>query len=258
MVARGFLGPVGVLAVLCSLALPSTARAASFTVNPTQINLTAGSTSALLTLKNESAETLRFQLTVVKWDQSADGEMEMTPSEDIVFFPKLVILASHEERKVRVGTSVAFGPNEKTYRIFIEELPPADSAPSVAGVRMRTRMGIPIFLQPAKSAVSAAVDSLALNGGRVTVRVQNKGNAHFITDSVKVSGTNAQGVLVFNKVVNGWYILSGRSQLFAIPLSAAECAAAVTVDAEVKVGGSTMKSQVQKSAQGCTATAGKP
>ena len=59
----------------------------SFTVNPTQVVLTARTMSALLTLRNDSDEALRFELSMFSWDQTDSGEMRLTSSEDIVFFP---------------------------------------------------------------------------------------------------------------------------------------------------------------------------
>src|SRR4029453_2560001 len=98
------------------------AFASSFSVNPTQIYLTSKSKSAILTLRNESDETLRFQLTVFAWDQSAQGEMKLQPTSDIVFFPTLLTLGPKESRNVRVGAATPFDAVEKTYRIFVEEL----------------------------------------------------------------------------------------------------------------------------------------
>ena len=56
-----------------------------------------------------------------------------------------------EQRNIRIGTAAPPGASEKTFRIFIEELP-APAAGSSGGlpgqVTIRTRLGIPIFLGP--------------------------------------------------------------------------------------------------------------
>jgi len=57
------------------------AAAATFTVDPTQIFLSGRSGSVLLTLRNESNETLQFQLSVFAWTQSPSGEMQLEPTE---------------------------------------------------------------------------------------------------------------------------------------------------------------------------------
>ena len=61
------------------------AHAATFTVEPTQITLSGRTTSVLLTLRNESTEALRFELSAFKWAQSPSGEMQLEATEDVVF-----------------------------------------------------------------------------------------------------------------------------------------------------------------------------
>ena len=74
----------------------------------------------LLTLRNESNETLQFQLSVFAWTQSPLGQMELEPTEDVVFFPTLLTLKPKETRRVRVGSATPQDVREKTYRIFVE------------------------------------------------------------------------------------------------------------------------------------------
>src|SRR6266540_6776873 len=93
--------PILLLCVLGVLAGPRLAGASSFAVNPTQIQLSAKVSSALLTVKNESDDSLRFQITAFAWAQNAKGEMQLTPTEDVVFFPALLTLAGKQERKIR-------------------------------------------------------------------------------------------------------------------------------------------------------------
>src|SRR2546421_6591721 len=123
--------------------------ASAFKVTPVRVTF-SGPSSTLLTLKNESDQPLRFQITSFVWFQDPKGAMQLTPTEDIVFFPALLSLNPGEERKVRVAATVAAKDVEKTYRIFFEELPPLVK-PENAGaqVRILTKMGIPIFVSPA-------------------------------------------------------------------------------------------------------------
>ena len=113
------------LTAIAALLVGASASAATFSVNPTQIYLSGRTTSALLTLRNDSTETLRFQLSAFAWNQSATGEILLEPTQDVVFFPALLTLKQGEERRIRVGSTVSPGAIEKTYRIFVEELPAA-------------------------------------------------------------------------------------------------------------------------------------
>ena len=99
--ARGRVS-VGVLVGLglaLDLAAAGFVSASTFTINPIQVFLTDAAKSTVVTLHNTSAETLRFQLSVFAWGQSPAGEMLLTPTADIVFFPKLLTLGPREERK---------------------------------------------------------------------------------------------------------------------------------------------------------------
>ncbi len=143
--------------VIGAMLYAAAAHAASFTLNPTEVVLKSGSMTALLTLKNENTRPLRFQITAFKWDQDATGNIVLTETTDVIFFPKLLTLNAGEERKLRIGTTAIVGAVEQTYRLFVEELP--DDAPTTASmVRVRTRMGIPIFVQPTKASAAAGND----------------------------------------------------------------------------------------------------
>lgn len=253
--ARTF-STVGRLAAIVSCVVlwnaPTWARS-SFSVSPTRVFLTPRSTSALLTLRNEASEPLRFQLSVFAWKQSPSGEMLLTPSEDLIYFPRLVELKPSEVRKVRVGATQPFGAIERAYRIFVEELPAltAVGQQPAAGVNMRTRMGIPIFMAPAKASARGVLSPPSMERGRVSVRLDNQGTAHFIADTVRVIGQTANGTETFNKVLNGWYTLAGEGRTFEFSLTEIECRSTATIAAEGKIGARTLHSQAALDAIGC-------
>src|SRR6266513_6406857 len=136
-----------------------TLAASAFQVTPVRVTF-SGPSSTLLTLKNESDQPLRFQISSFVWSQDPKGAMQLGPTEDIVFFPALLSLNPGEERKVRVAATVAATDVEKTYRIFFEELPPLVK-PENAGaqVRILTKMGIPIFVSPGKANIDPSIES---------------------------------------------------------------------------------------------------
>ena len=230
--------------------------AAAFRVTPIQVALSSSSSSALLTLTNESSETLRFQVSAHAWTQGRKGEIELAPTQDIVFFPALLTLEAGKERKIRVGTAVPAGPVEKTYRIFVEELPaaeqPKESATPKSEVRVRTKMGIPIFLQPAaKSQVAGAIESPALVDSQLLFRVRNTGNVHFTLLSVRITGTGASGETIFEKQAEGWYVLPGGTREYEIPVPAAECARVKVFAVEAADERETMKARLEAPPGGC-------
>ena len=54
---------------------------------------------------------------------------------------------------------------EKTYRVFVEQLPDK-GGPAASGVRVLTRVGIPVYLEPPQPVASAEIASLAVAGRR--------------------------------------------------------------------------------------------
>src|SRR5580765_6954876 len=116
--SRTRLRPLAAVSFIVAMAaFAPAADAASFSVNPTQLVLSNKTASALLTLRNDSDETLRFQLSVFAWDQNTDGKLKLDQTDDIVFFPPLLTLAPRESRNIRVAAVTPLGIAEKTYRI---------------------------------------------------------------------------------------------------------------------------------------------
>jgi len=240
--------------ILAAVALlhPGEAAASTYTFNPTRVYLNASTGSALVTLKNESAEPLRMQVKAQRWAQSLDGEIQLSATEDLIVFPALLTLKPGEERKIRVATSVAFGPVEKTYRLYLVELPPTTTEKADgASVRILTRMGVPVFLQPAKPQAAALIRDLGLSNGRLMFQLVNTGNSHFLPSSVKVRGFAANGTTVADWPINGWYVLAGTARAFALPLDRPACEQVRSLLVEVSVGETVLKSPLTTPGGAC-------
>src|SRR4051812_27112319 len=91
------------------LRMSGEAFAMGVNVNPIQIYLSPAAKSAVLAIRNDGTEETRYQVTVFGWDESSEGGMVLTPTNEIVFFPKLLALKPGEQRNVRVGTAGALG-----------------------------------------------------------------------------------------------------------------------------------------------------
>lgn len=213
-----------VLLLCLALGQAETGWAATFTVNPVQVFLSPKTRSVILTLRNVSDETLRFQLDAFAWDQDARGEMSLAPTRDVVFFPALLTLTPGEERNIRVGAATPPGLSEKTYRIFVEELPPPAGTVLPPGqVRVLTKVGIPIFIEPVQPAAAARLDAARVHGGQLSFEVRNTGTVHFIVQAVKLTGYDAAGERVLEGALEGWYVLPGGTRRYELPLPAADC-----------------------------------
>lgn len=238
-------------AALLVCALP--AHASTFTVNPTRVTLSEATSSALLTVKNAGDEPVRVQVTFKAWTQSPLGEMQLAPTSDLIVFPTLFELQPGTERTVRVARATPPGTIEKTYRVFVEELPPVSEDGSARpGIRMLTRMGIPVFIQPARPVARAALKALALDGGRLSFTLENLGNVHFMPGEVTVQGYAADGRPLLIRTTQGWYVLAGGTRRFEVTFDAPACTDVRRLGVEVKIGDSVVSGQLQTAGGVCS------
>ena len=212
------------------------ALAGTFQVNPIRIYLSQRSSSQLLTVKNDGAQRIRFQVSVFAWDQASDGEMILTPTEDLIFYPSLLTAETSEERKIRVGVGAnsSFSASEKSYRIFVEELPSAEKQEQ-SGVRILTKMGIPVFLQPAKLNPLGKIDNTKFTKGQFSFTLSNSGNSHFFPRTVAVLGKNGRGEVVLNGQLRPWYILAGGSREYLVKLQGKDCPQIQELNVEIQL-----------------------
>jgi fimbrial chaperone protein len=200
------------------------AQGTGLNVSPVQLYLKAEESKTLLTLRNDGGEAVRFQLQVHAWGEDPKEGMTLGPTADIVFYPTLIALQPGETHKVRVGTTVSFGALERTYRLFVEELPPAEKpAQSRSAVRVLTRVGIPIFVQPTKVLESQVLSPLALASGSAVFDLQNDGNVHLRVDTVRLEGFAPDGARLFERETPGWYVLAGARKHFTLDVPRDAC-----------------------------------
>jgi fimbrial chaperone protein len=212
--------------------------ASAYKVTPVRVTF-SGPSSTLLTLRNESDQPLRFQISSYTWTQDPKGVVQLGPTDDIVFFPALLSLNPGEERKVRVAATVAATDVEKTYRIFFEELPPLDTKNGNSGaqVRILTKMGVPIFVTPAKGYAEAAVQGMGMTKGDLSFEVRNRGNVHFGLQGVKVRGIGSNGQTLFERELDGWYVLAGSPRTYTVEVPPGVCSQLkhVVIDAQTDI-----------------------
>jgi fimbrial chaperone protein len=246
---RRCLIPVAMAALLLA---PHGASASNFTVSPTQVNLSATATSALVTLRNSSKVPLRFEVTLASWSEDERGNMVLNPSPHVTFFPKLIELAGGASRNIRIGITAGVARDvEQSFRLFIEELPD-QSAPRANVVALRTKVGIPVFARPEKPLRTAVIESITVESGKVLARVRNTGNLHVSVDTISVKGTGGSGP-TFTKEGPGWYVLPGATRIFEVPMTATECRATTSVAVEVSGHNKSLRGASQVSPASCAA-----
>ena len=76
--------------------------AGQFSVTPVRIFMVPKDRAAAITITNESDEPLVMQADVYSWKQKADGEDDLTPSEDLFLSPPIIKLAPKARQVVRL------------------------------------------------------------------------------------------------------------------------------------------------------------
>jgi fimbrial chaperone protein len=160
-----------------------------------------------------------------------------------VFFPTLLTLKPSETRRVRVGMATSFDVREKTYRIFVEELPPTDNAVG-SGVRVLTKMGIPIFVRPVKEVATATLNDLRQQDGVLRFTLTNAGTVHIVPQSIKVRGL-AGSSAAFDREVEGWYVLAGGRREFDMTVPKNACAQVTSIIVDVQFASGKLQERLQ-------------
>jgi fimbrial chaperone protein len=150
--------------------------------------------------------------------------MQLSPTEEVIVFPPLVTIGPGEERNLRVGTTAEAGPAEKSYRIFLEELPPPERPGERSQVRVLSRIGIPVFVAPLRTEARAALAELSLVKGRATFALRNTGTVRVRPSRVRLEGRGADGKALFARDLDAWYVLAGGERRYEVPLPAERCA----------------------------------
>lgn len=200
------------------------ARASGLNISPVQVWLSPDTSKSLVTLRNEGPGDARYQVSTMAWDEDARSGMKLAPTEDIVVFPTILELKAGETRSLRLGTVVPFGPIEKTYRVFLEELPAPEKPQARSTVRVLTKVGIPIFLAPVKALEDIRLSSVSLGKAGASLDVQNTGNVHFRVDHVRMEGFGQGGARLFDKQAQGWYVLAGGHKRYDLEIPKDACA----------------------------------
>lgn len=228
----GIAALLGALLGAPSLLFVSPACPGEWHVTPIRLDLGRDARSGVVSVVNDKPERLHVQMKAFEWTQDAEGKDRYEETNELLFFPRIIVFEKEEERIIRAGIRVPAAAKEKTFRLFIEEIP-GPRKEEGASVSIAIRFGVPVFVSPLKAEPKGAADNVALEKGRFAAVVRNVGNVHFLIRSVTVKGTDAAGQAVFSKEIAGWYLLAGASRVYAAEIPAEECRAARSVVVEV-------------------------
>lgn len=210
-----------------------TAYSGEWRVTPIRLDFDKGTKSGVITITNDSAEKVRLQIKSTEWIQDSEGKDKYTDTSDLVYFPKMMILDNKEEKVLRTGIKTTEVEKEKTYRLFIEEIPEPGTAEG-SRVAIALRFGVPIFIKPQKEELKGEIEKLEMSNGVFKTVVKNPGNVHFMISSINIKGKNKAGDEIFAKELSGWYLLNGTSRPYTTQIPQDKCNDLERLDVEVK------------------------
>lgn len=208
--------------------------AGSFQVMPPKVTMDfKKGAKASLTVTNKGEEKVAVQVDVVEWTQDPNGNEVYKPTKDIAFFPKIFSLEPNKDAIVRLGWPGKQPEGEKTYRVFLRELPV--SKPGQTAVRTAIQITLPVFIPGMKETKTPAeIEKTELVNGTLIVKVKNSGNTHIMASKIKAVGLDESGEEAFRKEITGWYVLSGISRVFPVEIPSEGCLKAKIIKVTVE------------------------
>lgn len=210
---------------IAALLLPASSKAGDWRVIPIRLDLDHKVKSGVVRLINNAETKLTLQLSAAEWTQDAEGADQYAETAEIIFFPKILTIPPGEERILRAGIKIPAVKEEKTYRIFIEEIPEPRAQGSSA-VTVAIRFGLPIFVAPLQPQPQGEIRAARLVDGTFLAQVFNSGNVHLQATELLVLGIDAGGKEIFRYPLKPWYLLAGASRTYSLPIPPEECARA--------------------------------
>lgn len=194
------------------LMLSAAASAQSITVLPVNIDMAAGQMATTLTVINQGDAETSVQIRALSWSQ-VNGEETLTPSDDVVASPPIATIAPGATQVVRLVLRTAPKDKEATYRVLLDQIPPA-AAPGT--VRIALRLSIPVFALPATRAVPHVQFRLEHDGGQAYLVAVNDGERHETLRDITL--TTSQGGKLNTAANASPYVLTGATRRWPITM----------------------------------------
>ncbi|MGD2139900.1 MAG: fimbria/pilus periplasmic chaperone [Burkholderiales bacterium] len=206
---------------------PLLASAGDFSVAPIRMFLDKERKSSVVTITNNGTEPLRFEIKPKEWTQDVGGKDVYLDTNDLLVFPRLMTLDGREDRDIRIGMKIPPGDNEKTYRVFINELPPSTppgtTGADAANVGFLINFAMPVFFAPINPEAALVISRLSLANGEVRVGLSNTGNVFQFVQEMSIAGLDASGQEIFREPVAERYILAGGARSYGQAVPPDQC-----------------------------------
>ena len=189
------------------------AQAGGFAILPLRVELGPNRTSSLTVTNTEEAKT--FEVRVVSWkQQNRNDSYEQT--DDLLVAPATFKLEKGASQVVRVQLNRTLDAAEHPYRIFVEEVPPAQEVRANT-LKTVVSMAVPVFVAPTSGPIAKgdAALSVALVQNVLKIEMRNTGKANLKLREWVVTSDKAGELL---KVPSAAYVLVGNTLTGDYPL----------------------------------------
>lgn len=178
------------LAALLSFSI-LTAEASGLRVTPLRLELSAEQRAAHLELQNLGTEAVPVEVRVFEWRQE-DGKDHYTPTSEIFVAPPISNIPTGSRRTVRfLNTRPPAEDRERSFRVYVEELAPAEGGPNSNQMAFRMRFGVPLFVEATGTAApDLSVKWLDATTTEVQLELSNAGNRHIRVQALGLFAAN--------------------------------------------------------------------
>jgi fimbrial chaperone protein len=189
------------------------AQAGGFAIVPLRIELGPNRTSSLTITNNDEAKT--FEVRAVSWKQQNRND-SYAPTDDLLVAPATFRLDKGAVQVVRIQLNRPFDAAEHPYRIFIDEVPPAQEI-RPNSLKTVVSMAVPVFVAPSSGPVTKgdAAVSVALVKDVLKIEMRNTGRANLKLREWALTSAKAGDLL---KVPTAAYVLVGNTLTGEYPL----------------------------------------
>lgn len=160
-----------------------TAAAQTLSFSPLRLFLQGNQRATSLNLTNGSQQAVTYAIDLVSWTQN--GSDVYAPTRDLVVNPTRFTLQPGQQQTIRVALRGAPPNGERTYRVYVRELPPV-ATPGAPALKVQTlfRIGLPLFVlpTPGEARVGITVET-GEKGAELVVR--NEGSRYVLVKDFK-------------------------------------------------------------------------
>ena len=185
-------------------------------ISPLRVRLAPGHNAGSVTLVNHGDGTIAMQVEAFEWGQEDGGLDWYSTTPAVLAVPPIFELAPGDTQLIRVGLlTPRDASDEAAYRLVLTELKPPAASADNPGLRMRTRVSIPIFVAPeAALRQMLGLEEFVVVNGMARIRLHNHGNTHVRLERLQLVGDGERETPSVKDLAT--YLLPGVSREFLL------------------------------------------